>query len=80
MLLQARRLSVQSDMQPVCHFLQSQGLSEQEVIEVGLDSLVLTHHSCPSRPSCLSMTITVSHLYLVLCRWFLNTPLFSATA
>ncbi|KAL3157590.1 hypothetical protein ABBQ32_012041 [Trebouxia sp. C0010 RCD-2024] len=30
----ARRLSVQDDMQPVCHFLQSQGLSEQEVVEV----------------------------------------------
>lgn len=61
MLLQARRLSVQNDMQPVCSFFQSQGLSEQEVVEVGLHSLVLTHHSCPN---CLSMTITATHLLM----------------
>lgn len=30
----ARRLSVQEDMQPVCQFLQSQGLSEQQIVEV----------------------------------------------
>lgn len=34
LLLQARRLNVQNDMQPVCHFFRSQGLSEQEVVEV----------------------------------------------
>lgn len=34
MLLQARRLNVQNDMQPVCQFFKNQGLSEQEVVEV----------------------------------------------
>ena len=44
MVLQARRLSVQDDMQPVCQFFQSQGLSEQEVVEVCIDNLVLDLH------------------------------------
>lgn len=37
-ILQARRLSVQQDMQPVCQFLESCGLSEQQIVEVSRDT------------------------------------------
>lgn len=60
MLLQARRLNVQNDMQPVCSFFKSQGLSEQEVVEVGLDTFVLSHHSMPKLAQDDSYGITPS--------------------
>ena len=73
MLLQARRLSVQNDMQPVCDFFQSQGLSEQEVIEVGLD-IALTHHT--TLKLSLHDNYGIIPFEMLICRWFLNTLLF----
>ncbi|KAL0021386.1 hypothetical protein WJX77_010953 [Trebouxia sp. C0004] len=45
----ARRLSVQEDMQPVCKFLQSQGLSQEQVVQVIMQHPPVLSYSIENR-------------------------------